>query len=168
MIGFTRRGFVVLASAALVSSCTTYTFETANGPAALTPELATAKINEVRRANGHKPLTYNARLAAAARSQAQLMASRDELSHNLGVTLRERVTAAGYVGAVGENLAGGHKTLEAAIEGWLASPAHRSTLLSDKFTEFGIATASVGGGRKSRYGIYWALIMGGDFAAWYT
>jgi uncharacterized protein YkwD len=125
-----------------------------------------SKINEVRKAHGRKPLTYNSKLAAAARSHAQLMADRDTLSHGLGVTLRERVSKAGYVGAVGENLAGGHKTLESAIEGWLESASHRSTLLSPKFEEFGLAYARVRSGKKSRYGIYWALILGGEFAAW--
>lgn len=166
MKNITRRSFIVLSSAALVSSCTSYTFDTATRPGQLRTEVITAKINEVRRANGRKPIVYNRQLANAARSQAQLMATRDQLSHDLGVTLRERVTAAGYVGAVGENLAGGHKTLESAIEGWLGSSGHRNTLLSTKFTEFGLAVAHVGGGRKSRYGTYWALIMGGDYAAW--
>ena len=166
MTDFTRRGFLVLATGTLVSSCTSYSFNTATKPSGLSTAAITQKINEARKANGRKPLLYNAKLAAAARNQALLMASRDELSHNLNVTLRERVTDAGYIGAVGENLAGGHQTLEAAIEGWLQSPGHRSTLLSSKFKEFGLAYARVGSDRKSRYGIYWALIMGGDFAAW--
>jgi uncharacterized protein YkwD len=120
----------------------------------------------VRAANGRKPLTYNYRLEEAARSQARLMASKDQLSHNLGVTLRERVTTAGYEGAVGENVAGGQRSLQQAIQGWLDSPAHRSTLLSPKFTEFGLAVAAVPNGKKSRYGIYWAFIAGGSFEAW--
>ena len=94
------------------------------------------------------------------------MASKDQLSHDLGVTLRQRVTAAGYDGAVGENVAGGQATLEAAIQGWLNSPKHKDTLLSTRFTEFGLAVAYVGGGRKSRYGVYWAFIAGGSFEAW--
>ena len=53
-----------------------------------------------------------------------------------------------------------------AIDGWLASPGHRSTLLSDRFTEFGLAAARVGEGRDSRYGIYWAFIAGGGYEAW--
>lgn len=157
---------MVLSSAALVSSCTSYSYQTATAPGQLNTSVITAKINEVRKANGRKAIVYNSQLAAAARAQAQLMASRDQLSHDLGVTLRERVTTAGYIGAVGENLAGGHKTLEGAIEGWLASSGHRGTLLSAKFTEFGLAVAHVSSGKKSRYGTYWALIMGGDFAAW--
>jgi uncharacterized protein YkwD len=94
------------------------------------------------------------------------MANRDKLSHDLGVTLRERVTKAGYEGAVGENVAGGQLTLEEAIQGWMNSPGHRSTLLSDKFTEFGLAVAAVPPGKQSRYGIYWAFIAGGSFDAW--
>lgn len=162
----TRRSFIVLASGAGLSACTSYSFGSATSPDGLNIATVTQKINEVRKAHGRKPVKYNAKLAKAARSQAQLMASRDKLSHNLGVTLRERVTAAGYVGAVGENLAGGHKTLESAIEGWLGSPGHKSTLLSSKFTEFGLAYARVSTGKKSRYTNYWAVIFGGDFAAW--
>jgi len=94
------------------------------------------------------------------------MAQKDQLSHNLGVSLRQRVTDAGYDGAVGENVAGGHKTLEQAIEGWLAPPGHRSTLLSTRFVEFGLAVATVPPGRKSRYGTYWAFVAGGPFEAW--
>lgn len=162
-----RRHFLALVPMALVSSCATYSFQSSTKPAALSTEVIVAKINEVRRANGRKAVAYNAQLEQAARRQASLMAGRDELSHNLGETLRERVSAAGYIGAVGENVAGGHPTLEAAIEGWLASPAHNRTLLSDKFTEFGLAVQRVSNGKKSRYGIYWALIMGGDANAWF-
>ena len=89
------------------------------------------------------------------------MASKNKMSHDLGVTLRERVTAAGYIGAVGENLAAGHKTLESAIEGWMNSTGHRSTLLSHKFVEFGLAVA-----RSSTGKLYWAMIAGGSFDAW--
>ena len=124
---------------------------------------------EARRINGgHKPMTYNVALEAAARSQANLMASKDTLAHDLGVTLRERVSAAGYDGAVGENIAGGQQSLQQAIEGWLNSPGHRATLLSDKFVEFGLAVAHVAPGRKSRYGTYWCFIAGGPFSAWTT
>jgi uncharacterized protein YkwD len=164
-----RRGFIVLGAASLLTACTPASMGpvvTATSPPQLTTAGIVAAINGVRKANGKKPLTYNSKLAEAARSQAKLMASRDQLSHDLGVSLRQRVTNAGYDGAVGENVAGGQKTLEGAIQGWLNSPAHRNTLLSDRFTEFGLAVASVGAGKRSRYGIYWAFIAGGSFDAW--
>lgn len=171
----TRRAFIVLGAGASLSACASIPgLKTPAPSGATTPQQLTqgtilAAVNEARQVNGgHKPLTYNGALEAAARSQANLMASKDTLAHNLGVTLRERVTAAGYAGAVGENIAGGQQTLQQAIEGWLNSPGHRSTLLSDKFTEFGLAVARVGGGRKSRYGIYWCFIAGGSFEPWKT
>lgn len=135
-------------------------------PGALTREAIIAAINGVRRANGRPPLLYSAKLEAAAREQANLMASKDQLSHFLGVTLRERVRNAGYVGAVGENVAGGQRTLEQAIEGWMNSSGHRDTLLSTKFVEFGLAVAVCPASRHSRYGIYWAMIAGGPTSAW--
>lgn len=167
-----RRAFIVLAAASLLSACssTQVVTPTAPAPPASPTQLTTAQvvaaINNVRNANGRPPLRYNERLENAARSQARLMASRDKLSHDLGVTLRQRVTAAGYEGAVGENVAGGQRTLEQAIQGWLDSPSHRDTLLSTKFVEFGLAVATVDQGRASRYGIYWAFIAGGSFDAW--
>lgn len=167
-MSLSRRGFLLLGAAGLLSACSAVgpAPGTVTTPAQLSTASITAAINGVRRANGRPPLSYNPRLEAAARSQAQLMARRDQLSHDLGVTLRQRVTAAGYEGAVGENLAGGQKTLQQAIEGWLESSSHRDTLLSTRFTEFGLAAASVGDGRKSRHGTYWAMIAGGSFEAW--
>jgi uncharacterized protein YkwD len=163
-----RRGFILLGAAGLLSGCTAIgpAPGVATSPAQLSTASIAAAINGVRKANGRPPLAYNPKLETAARSQATLMARKDQLSHDLGVTLRQRVTAAGYDGAVGENVAGGQTTLEQAIQGWLRSPEHRETLLSDRFTEFGLAVASVDGGKKSRYGVYWAFIAGGDFAAW--
>ena len=169
MSAVTRRGLILLAAAGLLSGCTSAIApapSVATAPTQLSPAAIAAAINGVRKANGRPPLAYNTRLETAARSQAQLMARKDQLSHDLGVTLRQRVTAAGYDGAVGENVAGGQRTLEQAIQGWLDSPKHRDTLLSDRFTEFGLAVASVDAGRRSRYGVYWAFIAGGDFAAW--
>lgn len=165
-MSLTRRSFIVLGAATLTASCATYNPATVTGPDHLSVSAITQAINEVRRQNGAKSIVYSATLARAARTQANLMASKDQLSHELGPTLRERVTAAGFKGAVGENVAGGHKTLEAAIQGWLESPRHRSTLLTNKFTQFGLAVARVPSNRKSRYGVYWALVMGGSYDAW--
>jgi uncharacterized protein YkwD len=163
----TRRSLLVLGSAFLAGcSAAIPPAPGATGPSQLTQAGIMAAINGTRKRNGKPPLRYNSHLEAAARSQADLMARKDRLSHDLGVTLRERVTEAGYDGAVGENVAGGQQTLEQAIQGWLASPGHRDTLLSTKFTEFGLAVARVPAGHKSRYGTYWAFIAGGPFEAW--
>lgn len=164
---FSRRSLLVLGSAFLAGcSAAIPPAPGATSPNQLSQAAVMAAINRCRKHNGAPPLRYDSRLEAAARSQAELMASRDKLSHDLGVTLRQRVTTAGYDGAVGENVAGGQQTLEQAIEGWLNSPAHRATLLSTRFVEFGLAVAKVPPGYKSRYGTYWAFIAGGPFEAW--
>lgn len=161
----------MFAGTSLLAACSSVVAPAPSPSARLTPSQLTqgaiiAAINRTRAENGRPPLRYNGQLEAAARSQANLMASRDRLSHDLGTTLRQRVTAAGYVGAVGENVAGGQSTLDQAIAGWLNSPAHRETLLSTRFVEFGLAAASVPGDRKSRYRTYWAFVAGGPFEAW--
>lgn len=165
MTQLSRRALLVLGAAGLVSACSAtippLPAATASRPEELTRDQILAAINATRKANGAPAWTYNPRLETAARAQARLMASKDTLSHDLGVTLRQRVTEAGYLGAVGENVAKGYTSLPSVIEGWLASQGHRNTLLSAKFTEFGLATARTGAGKP-----YWALIAGGSFDAW--
>ncbi len=157
-----RRNLLILGGGALLSGCASYVPDGRTTLPQLSQATIIAKINGVRADNGRKPLAYNAALERAARTHANLMAARGELSHTVGGTLRERVNAAGYFGAVGENLAGGQRTLEGAIKGWMDSAGHRSTLLSARFSEFGLAAASGGG----EYGTYWAIILGGTFEAW--
>lgn len=175
MTFFLRPAAAAFAALAMLSGCAstgvTPAPKIAQGTVA--PQLTQARIvtaiNAARLTNGgHKGLRYNGALEQACRTQLRLMVEKDQLAHDLGMKLRERVTAAGYQGAVGENLAGGQRTIEQAIEGWLNSPGHRATLLSDKFEEFGLAVAAVPAERKSRYGIYWCFIAGGPFEPWRT
>ena len=168
----TRRLFLIACAALALTGCTGFGI-TSNVPTGTTTpqQLSQASIlsaiNEARRINGnHKPLTYNPELEAACRFQADLMAKKDTLAHDVGYTLRERTDMQGYRGAVGENIAGGQTSLQQAIEGWLNSPGHRATLLSDKFVEFGLAEAHTAPGVKSRYGNYWCFIAGGPVEAW--
>lgn len=159
---FSRRSVLTLMGAAALSACSSYVPEGTTRPTGLSRAVIMQKINDTRAANGRDALAYSSRLEQAAQTHTRLMASRGELSHTLGGTLRERVTAVGYIGAVGENLAGGQSTLEDAIEGWLNSPSHRSTLLSPKFVEFGLSVSQGSGD----LGIYWAMILGGPFENW--
>ncbi len=164
MLTTTRRGFIMLSATLTLAACSTTIPMLPKG--ASTPETMSdaeilAAINAVRKANGAPPWAYNARLEDAARSQARLMAQKNTMSHDLGVTLRERVTAAGYLGAVGENVGKGYKDLQGVIGGWMDSSGHRGTLLSHRFVEFGLAVARGPGGK-----LYWAMIAGGSFEAW--
>lgn len=165
ILHYSRRAVLALGAVSLLSACAAtmppLPAQTSERPEDLTREQILSAINAVRRANGAGAWRYNPALESAARSQARLMARQDKLSHDLGVTLRQRVTEAGYGLAVGENLAKGYTTLPQTIDGWLASQGHRNTLLSPRFVEFGLAFARTSSGR-----LYWALIAGGPFEAW--
>jgi uncharacterized protein YkwD len=165
------RRALVLGVGLLLSACAsigpTIVPRSVTTPPQLTQASILTAINAARQSNGgHRPLTYNVQLEAACKTQVALMVQKDELAHNVGMTPRQRTNQQGYRGAIGENLAGGQLTLEGAIEGWLNSPGHRATLLSDRFVEFGLTVASVPAGRKSRYGIYWCFIAGGPVENW--
>ncbi len=171
-MSLSRRGFLALGLVPLLAACSS-TVAPMTGPGGglappqLTHGAILAAINGTRARYGKPPLRYNAKLESAARVQARLMASKDQLSHDLGLSLHRRVVDSGFVGASGENVAGGHRTLDQAIAGWLDSKGHRETLLSTRFEEFGLAVATVPGGKQSRYGIYWAFIAGGPYSAWH-
>ena len=160
-----RRQFLLaafgLGLTASLAACSGFVPEGATSPAMLTQSGILREVNAVRAANGRGPLRYSAALASAAAAQARAMAAKDQLSHTLDGPLRERVNRVGYVGALGENVASGQKTLEQALDGWLHSPAHRNTLLSPNWAEFGLAVSTAKSGK-----IYWAVIFGGDSALW--
>lgn len=164
-MALTRRSLLIATPALLLAGCTSVGTTTISGPLppviAASPAEMAAAINALRRSNGQAPLSFNDTLADAARRQARLMAERDQLSHNFGagLSLRERVTAVGFTGPVGENVAGGQRNLDQVLAGWMASGGHRSTLLSDRWSSFGMAM--VPGRAGSRYGAFWAAVFGG-------
>jgi uncharacterized protein YkwD len=165
------RRTLILGLGLLLSACAsvgpTIAPRTATTPPQLTQASILTAINAARQSNGgHKPMAYNAQLEAACKTQIGLMVEKDQLAHDLGMKPRARTNQVGYVGAIGENLAGGQSTLEGAIDGWLNSPGHRATLLSDRFVEFGLAVGSVPADRQSRYGIYWCFLAGGPVENW--
>ncbi|HMN47340.1 MAG TPA: CAP domain-containing protein [Povalibacter sp.] len=105
------------------------------------------------------PLQASALLARAALIHAQDMASRNFFEHegSDGSQASSRVTRVGYEWrSVGENIAAGPGTAESVVDGWLKSPGHCANLMSDKFTEMGIAFAT---NPKSDAGIYWAQVF---------
>lgn len=106
------------------------------------------------------PLQASALLARAALIHAQDMASRNFFEHEGSdrSTPAARVTRVGYEWrSVGENIAAGSTTAEKVVDGWLKSPGHCANLMSDKFTEMGIAFAT---NPKSDAGIYWSQVFG--------
>jgi len=71
----------------------------------------------------------------------------------------ERIVANGYSNyySVGENIAGGQESVEEVMTAWLKSPGHCINIMSDKYTEVGVAIITK---EDSTYGIYWTQNFG--------
>ncbi len=98
--------------------------------------------NEDRVANQEAPLILNSILASAAELKATDMVSKGYFAHTSpeGITPWHWFAQAGYSFIyAGENLAVGFDESDAVNQGWLDSPGHKANILSEKFTEIGIA-----------------------------
>lgn len=105
-------------------------------------------------------LAWSCKLEAAAENHSQDMAENEYFSHTGpdGVGIQQRIENQGYVWqAVGENIAAGQTSASAVVEGWLESPGHCRNIMSDAFTEMGMAEAS---NSETRYSTYWTQALG--------
>ncbi len=106
------------------------------------------------------PLRLNAMLFSTASAYARELATHSYFSHTDrdGNRVDYRVSRAGYPWrSVGENLAAGQTTPEAAVQGWLNSPGHCASIMSPVFEEMGVAMAV---NAKSSKGVYWVQVFG--------
>ncbi len=105
-------------------------------------------------------LRMNDTLSRAALVHSSDMAAKGFFSHDGsdGSSVMVRTTRVGYAGrAVGENIASGQTTPEAAVEGWIKSPPHCANLMNGVFTEMGVAYVV---NPASPMGIYWTQVFG--------
>ena len=73
-----------------------------------------------------------------------------------GSGLGQRVDATGYAwSSVGENIAAGYPTMNAVVDGWMASEGHCANLMNPNFNEFGLACVS--GVSSNTYNTYWTM-----------
>lgn len=118
---------------------------------------AASMISGYRQNNGLSAVSVDPALMTLAEQQAQAMARRDKLDHNVSGPLAKRLKAGGYQAAMAvENVSAGYHTLAEAFSGWRDSPPHRANMLAKDATRMGIATAYAPG---SKYKVFWALIM---------
>lgn len=127
-----------------------------------------ARINKVRRKHGLRPLRVSGALAKAANRHARSMAVGGYFSHasanGTQPSTRIRRYYAGSV--VGETLLWRSPGLTAAQAAtmWLASPPHRSILLSSTFREIGLAAVHATGARGAFHGLDVTILVA-DFGA---
>jgi uncharacterized protein YkwD len=118
---------------------------------------AASMISGYRANNGLTAVSVDPELMKLARAQAEAMASRDKLDHNVIRALNERLKTNGYVAkAAAENIGAGYHTLAEAFSGWRDSPEHRRNMLLPGATRIGIAAVYA---PTSKYKVYWALIL---------
>lgn len=102
-------------------------------------------------------LSWNDKLQGAAARHSSDMASRNFFSHtgSDGSNAGTRITQAGYAWRTwGENIAAGYGTVQAAVDGWMASPGHCANLMKPAFRHMGVACVS---NSASTYRMYWTL-----------
>jgi hypothetical protein len=98
--------------------------------------------NAERASAGLKPLSYNEKLADAARRKAANMFSENYWAHNApsGKNPWYWFQQAGYNYVyAGENLAKDFGNTSRLMDAWMASPTHRENIVNPKYTEIGVA-----------------------------
>ena len=117
------------------------------------------------------PLVWNANLHASALEHAIDLAVSDTFSHDGSGTASditgdgqpskfyERIVRNGYTNyySVGENIAGGQRTLDDVMRAWMASPGHCENIMKSTYTEVGVAIVK---NEDSTYQIYWVQNFG--------
>lgn len=129
----------------------------------LDPQIALARINQVRAAAGLRPLTLDPSLAEAAKAHAADLAARDAISHygRDGSTPDKRVAATGYDAVItGENVATGQRDFDEVLDGWLDSESHRRTLLLPEAVHTGLALVY---NPKASYRTFWTMVVAEPF-----
>jgi len=98
--------------------------------------------NDDRRAAGLTDLQENEKLSRAADQKALDMLTNDYFAHTSpkGITPWKWIEKEGYdYNFAGENLAMDFTAAEKMNQAWLASPTHRANILSDRYTDIGVA-----------------------------
>jgi uncharacterized protein YkwD len=106
-------------------------------------------------------LAWNGMLTNAALAHSSDMAAQNFFSHtgSGGSSPGDRITAAGYAWRTyGENIAAGYPTVQAVVDGWMASDGHCANIMQAAFRDIGVAC--VPGTAGSSYGTYWTMDLG--------
>lgn len=115
-------------------------------------------ISDFRLKHGEKRVTLDATLTRIAHDQAQAMAAKDQLDHDVLGRFNTRVSPAG-AGRAAENIAYGYESFPKTLDQWINSSGHRKNLLLPGATRVGVS--SVKSAKTGR--TYWAMVIAGDY-----
>ena len=115
-------------------------------------------ISAFRGEHGEGPVVADATLTRIARDQANAMAAKDDLDHDVLGSFSNRIAPAGASQAA-ENIAYGNDNFPKTLNQWIDSPPHRQNLLLHEATRVGVASAkSTTSGRT-----YWSMAIAGGY-----
>jgi uncharacterized protein YkwD len=111
-----------------------------------------SEVSAYRKSYGLSAVTEDAKLTELARQQANAMAERRSMDHNVYASFHSRIAPYGSTSAA-ENIAMGTKTFGETLAIWKSSSGHNANLLNPNVRRIGLASASRDGTT------YWALIL---------
>jgi Cysteine-rich secretory protein family len=127
-------------------------------PAFARAESPADMISSYRVQHGEGRVVMDSTLTRIAHQQAEAMAAKDKLDHDVlgGFTSRVHSTGAGRAA---ENIAYGYESFPKTLNQWIDSAGHRRNLLLHGASRVGVASAkSATTGRT-----YWAMEIAGDY-----
>ena len=110
-------------------------------------------ISAFRHQHGEDSVVINAALTRIAQEQANAMAMRDSLDHNVLAPFSNRIGRSGFSRAA-ENIAFGHADFAGTLDQWTNSAGHRANLLLHGAGWIGVARA------QNSHRTYWAMVIG--------
>jgi len=123
----------------------------------LDSSVAVSMVSTYRTNNGLGAVEVDPVLTRAAETQAEAMAKRNKLDHNVIGELGTRIKRSCYDARLAvENISAGYDTLSEAFSGWRESPPHRENMLKSGVTKMGIAAVYA---PNTRYKVFWAMIL---------
>jgi hypothetical protein len=127
-------------------------------PAFARAETPADMISSYRVQHGEGRVVVDSTLTRIAREQAEAMAAKDKLDHDVLGGFASRVHSAG-AGRAAENIAFGYESFPKTLGQWIDSTGHRRNLLLHGASRVGVASAtSATTGRT-----YWAMEIAGDY-----
>ena len=111
-------------------------------------------ISAFRHQHGEESVAISPSLTRIAQEQANAMAARDSLDHNVLAPFSSRISRSGFSRAA-ENIAYGHADFASTLEQWTNSSMHRANLLLHGAKWIGVAHA------QNAHRKYWAMVIGG-------
>jgi uncharacterized protein YkwD len=116
---------------------------------------AAALISAFRQQHGEGSVAISPALTRIAQEQANAMAGRDLLDHDVLAPFSSRMSRSHFNRAA-ENIAYGHADFASTLKQWTNSTGHRANLLLHGAKWIGVAHAQ--NGRRT----YWAMVIGGE------